>query len=374
MKKPLIRIRDGRSVRLSLFAILLGLLAGAVLILTIGGNPFVSYWHMFRGGLMDLSRIGTALASATNLVLTGLSVAFAFRTGLFNIGAAGQMLAGAMTVTAIGLSIPVGALPRPLVLLIMVLAAGLAGALWGVVPGLLKAKFNVHEVVTCIMMNWIAYNLVSWLIPYHFASSLPSETPLIPKEHLLRAGWMASIFGDNEYINYGFFIALLMMGVVGFILNRTTLGYELKAVGFNRHAAEYAGIRVNRSMILSMAVSGLLAGLAGATFYAGYANKLVVGTLPAQGFDGIAISLIGANTPTGVFLTALFFGILHTGKGFMNAMTDTPPEIADTIIATIVYFAATSILIERYGKVAAKWWNDRKGRKTPAGAAKGGAD
>ena len=152
---------------------------------------------------------------------------------------------------------------------------------------------------------------------------------------------------NGSYINLGFFLAVLAVIVIGFILNKTTLGYELKAVGFNRHAAEYAGIRSSRNIVISMMISGALAGLGGAAFYIGYASNIQIGVMPSQGFDGIAVSLLGANSPWGVFFAAVFFGLLHSGKGFMNAMTNIPPEIADSIIATIIYFAATSILIER---------------------------
>jgi general nucleoside transport system permease protein len=151
----------------------------------------------------------------------------------------------------------------------------------------------------------------------------------------------------GSYINLGLFVALIAVFVVAFILNKTTLGYQLKAVGFNRHAAEYAGISVNRNIVLSMMIAGALSGLAGAALYVGNASNIQIGIMPSQGFDGIAVSLLGVNTPMGVLVAAIFFGLLYSGKGFMNAMTNIPPEIADTIIATIIYFAATSILIER---------------------------
>ena len=137
------------------------------------------------------------------------------------------------------------------------------------------------------------------------------------------------------------------MAVITIILDKTILGFELKAAGFNRHASEYAGMKVQRNIVLSMTIAGALAGLGGATLYLGYATNMQIGVLPMQGFDGIAVSLLGANTPVGVLGAAVFFGLLHSGKGFMNAMTEIPPQIGDTIIATIIYFAATSVLIEK---------------------------
>lgn len=330
---------------LGLVAVVLGLLAGAVLMVLSGNNPIDGYVYLFTGGIMNTERIGNTLATATPLILTGLSVAFAFRTGLFSIGAAGQMLIGGLCATAIGLTLTA---PRPILLVIIVLAAISGGALWGLVPGLLKARFNVHEVVSTIMMNWIAYWTVYYVVPAYFKGEfLETESKKISAIASLKVTWLTKIF-EGSYINLGFFLALFAVIIIAFILNKTTLGYELKAVGFNRHAAEYAGIRSNRNIILSMMIAGALAGLAGVSFYVGYASNIQIGVMPTQGFDGIAVSLLGANSPWGVFASAIFFGILHSGKGFMNAMTKIPPEIADTIIATIIYFAATSILIEKY--------------------------
>ncbi|MFA6670464.1 MAG: ABC transporter permease [Bacillota bacterium] len=334
----------GKSFITALVAVLLGLLAGAVLMVFIGANPFSGYLYLFRGGLMTIERVGNTLATATPLILTGLSVAFAFRTGLFNIGAAGQMLIGGLCATAVGLTL---VLPKPLLLTVMVAAAILGGAVWGLVPGLLKAKFNVHEVVATIMMNWISYWTVYYVVPAYFKGAyLETESRKISEAASLKVEWLTGLFGGS-YINLGLFLALISVIVIAFIIDRTIFGYELKAVGFNRHASEYAGIKANRSIIMSMMIAGAMAGLGGATFYVGYASNIQIGVLPTQGFDGIAVSLLGGNSPWGVFGAAVFFGMLHSGKGFMNAMTRIPPEIADTIIATIIYFSATSILIER---------------------------
>lgn len=334
----------GRDFITALVAVVLGLLAGAVLMALIGRNPFSGYVYLFRGGIMSIERVGNTLATATPLILTGLSVAFAFRTGLFNVGAAGQMLIGGLCATAVGLTL---VLPKPLLLTVMMAAAILGGAVWGLVPGLLKAKFNVHEVVATIMMNWISYWTVYYVVPAYFKGTyLETESRKIPDAASLKVEWLTEMF-NGSYINLGLFLAIISVIVIAFIIDRTTFGYELKAVGFNRHAAEYAGIKANRSIIMSMMIAGALAGLGGATFYVGYASNMQIGVLPSQGLDGIAVSLLGGNSPWGVFGAALFFGLLHSGKGFMNAMTRIPPEIADTIIATIIYFSATSVLIER---------------------------
>ena len=333
-----------RSLFTALAAVLLGLVAGALFMALTGSNPIAGFYYLFRGGLMNLERLGNTLASATTLTLTGLAEAFAFRTGLFSIGAAGQMLIGGLTATAIALSIE---LPKPLILPLLLATSAISGALWASIPGYLKARFNVHEVVSTIMMNWIAYWTVYYTIPAYFKGAfLETESRRIPLYASFRVDWLSGIF-KGSYINLGFFIALICVVIVAIILDKTTLGYELKAVGFNRHAAEYAGINVSRNIMLALGISGALAGLAGATFYLGYSVNMQIGVLPAAGLDGIAVALLGANNPWGVLASAIFFGILHSGKGFMNAMTSIPPEIGDTIIATIIYFAATGVLFTR---------------------------
>ena len=336
--------KDYTGVIKSLGAVVLGLLAGAILMAAVGANPIKGFFYLFQGGLKSIERIGNIFAIATTLILTGLSVAFAFRTGLFNIGAAGQMLIGGLCATIVGLSFD--SLPRIILLPFMFIVALLGGAVWGIIPGFLKAKFNVHEVVATIMMNWIAFWVVYYTIGNYFTAGLETESATIPAVAQLRLPWLSTLL-NGSYLNLGIVISIACVIIIKFILDRTTLGYELKAVGFNRHAAQYAGIKVNRSIILSMMIAGGLAGLAGLTYYTGYSINIQIGILPTQGFDGIAVALLGATSPWGVFFSASFFGLLHAGKGFMSANTIIPPQISDTIIAIIIYFTATSLFIEK---------------------------
>ena len=332
-----------RTLVVALIAILFGLVGGAFFMAITGSNPFVGFYYLFRGGLMNIERIGNAMATATPLILAGLSVAFAFKTGLFNIGASGQMLIGGLCATAVGLTV---VMPKPLLLLLMFAVALLGGALWGFLPGLLKALFNVHEVVATIMMNWIAYWITYYTVPAYFRGGFETESRRIPEAASLRVPWLTEAF-HGSFINLGIIVAILVAVGIWIILDKTVLGYELKAAGFNRHAAEYAGMKVNRNIVLSMTIAGALAGIGGYLQYAGYAVNLQIGVLPPQGFDGIAVALLAASSPTGVLFSALFMGVLHAGKGFMNAMTQIPPQIGDTIIAIVLYFAATSVMIER---------------------------
>ncbi len=337
------KLRINKQLYIGLISVVLGLIAGGVLMALAGHNPFAGFTYLFSGGLKSVERIGNTLASATPLILAGLAVAFAFKTGLFNIGASGQMLIGGLLATAVAHTCN---FPRPVLLLVMLLAALVGGGLWAALPGFLKAKFNVHEVVSTIMMNWIAKWVVYFVGPYYFASNFATNTKIIPKSSSLKADWLTDLF-QGSYVNYGLFIAIIGAIIIYVILNKTVLGFELKAAGHNRFSAEYAGMKVNRNIVLSMVISGSLAGLAGASYYVGYASSIHIGVMPSIGFDAIAVALLGANSPIGVVIAAIFFGILHSGKGFMNAMTEIPPEIGDTIIATIIYFSATSILIER---------------------------
>ena len=179
------------------------------------------------------------------------------------------------------------------------------------------------------------WNTIVHIFPYAIALAMP-----------LLITSLGGLFSERSgVVNIGLFLAVIAVIIVAVVLDKTVLGYQLKAVGFNRHAAEYAGISVNRNIVLSMMIAGALSGLGGAAIYTGYASSMQIGVMPSQGFDGIAVALLGANTPVGVVGAALFFGVLQSGKGFMNAMTDIPPEIGDTIIASIIYFAATSVLI-----------------------------
>jgi general nucleoside transport system permease protein len=333
-------------VLVPIIAILLGLVVGGLIMLLSGHQPIEAYGGLLKGaGIIggSMRRLGNSLLTMTSLVFTGLAVAFAFRTGLFNIGAAGQMLMGGFVGVMLGVSLNV---PYPWHMIICVIAACLAGAIWAFLPGFLKAKYNIHEVVTTIMMNWIALWTAYYIIPKYFIGGRNTESARISESASLRAKWLTDLF-ETANVNYGLFLALIAVVIIWIILSKTTFGYELKAVGHNRDAAKYAGINVKRNIVLSMMISGGLAGLGGAVHYLGFTDAIQIGHMPSQGFDGIVVSLIGLNAPFGVLLSALFFGILNSGKLFMQSMTDVPNELVPIINAMIIFFAATGLMFRR---------------------------
>ena len=325
-------------------SVLLGFAIGAIIMLVSGYNPLEAYSELLRGAGFygNIKRFGDTLLNMTTLIFTGLSVAFAFRTGLFNIGVSGQMLMGGFWSVYLG---NVLALPKLLHLPLVVVAAAAGGAVWALLPGILKAKYRIHEVVTTIMMNWIAYWIVYDLVPKLIPGNFDTESSSVLASASLRVKWLAQIF-DGSYVNLALFLAFIAAFFIWWLLEKTTFGYELRAGGFSPDAAEYAGMKVNRNIVFSMMIAGALAGLAGAAFYLGYTDNIKIGILPTQGFDGIAVALLGLNTPVGVVLAALLFGAMNAGKLFMQSSTNVPNELVSIIIATIIFFAAANLLIK----------------------------
>lgn len=366
IKKPL-EVKKVPSFLVSISTVFLGVLAGSILILMIGKNPIKGFERLLFGAFSNVRRVGNTLSMSTQLILMGLSFFFAYKTGLFNIGGSGQMLMGGIVSTILGHYLP-SSMPKPLYVVIVVMAALATGALWGLITGFLKAKFNVHEVVSSIMLNWIAFWLCYDFIPRFVKDqAIAVKSKPLPLSRTLGTEWLRNVTGMST-LNFGFLFAIIACIVVWFILEKTTLGFNLKAVGANKYCAEYAGIKIHKSIMISMAIAGSLAGLAGLTYYCGYSNLMEMGKMPNEGFDGIAVALLGNCSPIGVFFAAIFFGALKMGKGSLAA-TGIPTELADTIIATIIYFAATSILIasfwkkvfkKRYEKKLAKYEGEEK--------------
>lgn len=335
-------------LKFTIIAILIGLVIGAIILLAVGYNPLEAYGIMIAGVFGSPKYISWTIIKSTPLILTGISVAFAFKTGLFNIGAEGQFIIGALVATLAGYFLH---LPPVIHAIVALLLACLAAALWGGFAGFLKSKFGVNEVITTIMLNWIAFYLSNFLVywdkfkrPNSEASQkiLSSASIAFPKEF---GSSLGSFF--NAPVNFGFIIAILVAFLIKYILNDTTLGYELRAVGFNKDAAEYGGINVKKNTITAMMIAGAISGLAGAVHVLGVTNEIsILSAMEGNGFDGMAVSLIGGNSPIGCIFAGLLFGALKYGGYKIQPIMGAPSEIINIVIGIIVFFIAMPKMIE----------------------------
>ena len=394
--------KDGtKTVLASLMSILIGMLAGSVIITIVGlTNESLGVRGVWDGvrivllGLFVKSRdsvgnlifafnpqmMGNMLFNATPVILTGLSVAVAYKTGLFNIGAPGQYLAATAATLFIALSVPVTGsemtawyaakgvefavtYPGWFVWALAFLGGMAAGALWGAIPGLLKAWLNINEVLACIMTNWIAANLVTWVFDI---SNLKNVVENTKTGYIYKSSFngvetsklgLDKLFPGSQ-VNGGIILAFVMAVVVFIILSRTTFGFELKACGSNRFAARYAGIKDKRSIVISMSFAGALAGAAASLYWLAGNTEFFWSTyqaLPGVGFNGIPVALLAANNPIGVVFTGMFMSMLDICGLQLKNLTGFNEYITDVIIAVIVYLAAFSLVIKMMiGKMLSK--------------------
>lgn len=329
------------SLAVPLIAVFLGIFIGAIIMLLSGYNPISGYTALIRGIFGDTYYIGETIRTMTPLILAGLAVAFAFRTGLLNIGVEGQLIVGWLASVYVGIALE---LPKVIHLPVAILAGALAGALWGFIPGLLKARFKVHEVIVTIMMNYIALFTANSIIRAYLL--VPGErTEAISATASLSSPFLQSLT-DYSRLHYGFIVSIIACVLMWFILWRTSKGYELRAVGFNQHASQYAGMNVERNIVLSMVISGGFAGIAGAMEGLGtYGYMGILSGFSGVGFDGIAVALLGANTAVGVALASFLFGGLQVGALSMQSQAGVPTELVDIVIALIIFFVASSYII-----------------------------
>jgi ABC-type uncharacterized transport system permease subunit len=324
-----------------LIAILFGFLAGAVIMIVSGNNPIAAYSALMSGIFGTPYDFGETMQRMTPLIFSGLAVAFAFRTGLLNIGVEGQLIVGWFTSVLVGIVIEA---PMIIHLPLALLAGALAGALWGFVPGILKARFQVHEVIVTIMMNYIAMHVVNHFIRNYMIES-GQRTAFINDSASLSSDFLANVTNFSR-LHWGFLVAIIACVIMWFILWKTKKGFELRSVGYNKHASSYAGMSVNMNIILSMSVSGAFAGVGGAMLGLGtynYAN--ILPSFTNYGFDGIAVALLGSSTSIGIFLSAFLFGGLKQGANNMQSQAGVAPELVEIIIALIIFFVASSYLI-----------------------------
>ena len=328
------------NILVPIVSIIIGLIVGAIVMLVSGYDPVQGYLALWTGIFGDSYSIGNTIRQITPYLLAGLAVAFAFRTGLFNIGVEGQLIMGWLAAAWVGYAFE---LPKIIHLPLALLAAAVAGAFWAFIAGFLKAKFKVHEVIATIMLNYTALYIANAVIKE--LSDGGFKTERIQETASLRSPFLRELT-DNSSLHYGILVALVMVAVMWFILEKTPRGYELKAVGFNQNAAEYAGMSVNKNIILAMTISGMFAGLAGAMEALGtFQNAAIQAGFTGIGFDGIAVALLGANTPLGVIFGATLFGSLKYGALNMPNAAGIPEEIVSIIIALIIFFVASGYII-----------------------------
>ncbi len=368
-KKSFFRSDGFATVISSLICILGGILVGwLVLFILALSNPDIPVSDAFKGigiilggpfasGTESLIRfnLGDMLLEATPVVMTGLSVALAFKTGLFNIGAPGQYLMGAMTSLLIALSIPSSAVPAGVIWLLALLGGMAAGALWGAVPGLFKAFFGVNEVIVCIMTNWIAANVVSWIFSIsgeNYINIAETKTKFIKPTSfngVITPRWGLDKLFPGSNVDISLFITILFAIVIYVLLTKTTFGYELRACGFNKNAAKYAGMNEKRNIVFSMMIAGALAAGGAALWYLNGKNDFLwntYGSLPNDGFNGIPIALLANNNPIGVIFSGIFLRYLGKGGFNLAGFTSFNEYVSDLIVAVIIYFSGFAMFLK----------------------------
>lgn len=353
--KKIIGSEGFNSVMCSLFAILIGLAFGFIILLISNPSQAVrGFGIILEGGFSTGAKgIGQVLYFATPLILTGLSVGFAFKTGLFNIGAPGQFIMGAFAAVFIGVKCTF--LPAPFHWIVALLGAAIVGGLWALIPGILKAYYNVHEVISTIMMNYIGMYLCNMLVKlYIYDSNKSMSLNCLVSADLPKWGLdkvfvnVTGTYKDTSTVNGGIIIAIAIAILIYVILNKTIFGYELKACGFNSSASKYAGINEKRNIILSMVISGALSGLGGGLLYLSGANGRhikVVDVLAMEGFNGIPVALLALSNPIGIIFSAIFISYLTLGGNYLQTL-NFMPEVIDIIIACIIYFSAFALFFK----------------------------
>jgi ABC-type uncharacterized transport system permease subunit len=334
------------SLLVPLLAVLTALILGALIILAAGGNPIFAYIGLFQGAFGSVKALSETAVWATPYIFAGLAVALAFKGGLFNIGAEGQLAFGAVAAALIGYALPgwLGVdLPAIIHIPLAVGLGALAGALWAAIAGALKAYTGAHEVINTIMMNYIALNITQFLLNGPMKNPDPKNLSAATPE-IAASARIPPIFPGLR-VHWGFVFALLVAAVVWWLLWKTTLGFEIRTVGMNPDAARYAGINVKRILIMTMFLSGLLAGMAGAVEVTVLNYRHELNFSLGYGFDSIAIALLGKTHPLGVVIAAIFFGAMKNGGTRMQFLSQIPVDIISVIQGLILLLVAADAII-----------------------------
>ena len=343
-KKSLLEvISETRFIHIIL-SILLGFAVGAIFLAIMGISVGAAYGKLITS-VTGIKGFSYVIVYAIPYIVAGLSVAFSFRTGVFNIGAEGQFVMGSIAAASVGILF--GNLPSIRLIPLCFAAAMAAGMLWGVIVGFLKTKWGINEVLSMIMFNWIAFYLSNYIagIPaIKNEGSAEATKTLADNARTLLSSSFIEKTGLCPTANWGILVAIAAMLISWFIIEKTTLGYQLKAVGFNKNAAEYGGINVNKNMLTALAISGAMAGLAGALQVMGMGGRIsIFSSQEGYGFAGIVVALIGCSNPFGVLAAGIFYGALQYGGSKLN-LVDAPTQLISVIIGTIVFFISISIV------------------------------
>ena len=344
------------AIAIPVAGVVIALLVGAVIIKITGSDPIVAYKSLLQGcGIVPkksyanfkgpMSDLMSFVNFFTPMIFAALAVAVALRCGLFNIGVSGQMLIAGFTATVVvGYTTEMNSITAKIIVVVIGIVMG---SVAGAIVGFLKYKFNINEVVATIMFNYIFQYVISFLINTYYVDPISRQSKLISQS--ARLTLMDTVVGGIKMdIPIGIILALLAVVLVYILLEKTTLGYELKAVGYSRTAAKYAGINVGKSVVLAMTISGALAGLAGVTYYLGYVGSIQPKVLVSTGYDAIAVSLLGNNNPFGIIFSTILITIISNGSTYMKSSAGVEAEIASVLTGIILIFSASNVFVKNY--------------------------
>lgn len=347
------KMSDNKFLQI-IISIILGFAIGAVFLAIMGLSVGDAYGRLLNS-VTSLKGFSYVIVYSVPYIVTGLSVAFSFKTGVFNIGAEGQFVVGSMAACVLSILLP--DLPKPVLIPLCFLIAALAGAIWGTIVAFLKVKWGINEVLSMIMFNWIAFylsNFIAGIPAIHSEGTAEATRNISANASMLFSKDFIKANGLAPTANWGILVAIVMTILIWFLIDKTTLGYELKAVGVNRFGAEYGGISVNRSILTALAISGALAGLAGALQLMGMGNRIsVFSSQEGFGFAGIVVALIGCSNPFGVFIAGIFYGALTYGGSKLN-LVGAPTQLISVIVGTVVFFIAISVIFRNIFKIRRK--------------------
>ena len=340
------------DVLYTIISIIAGFMIGAIFLMIAGISPAVAYGKLFSSVFSKPKYLVWTLVYASPLIFTGLSVAFSFKTGVFNIGAEGQFVIGGLVACILGIVLK---LPAGLHALVCLVAAAAAGCVWSLIVGILKVKRGIHEVLSFIMFNWIAFYLSNYMVnlPFIHRAKTEATQDVAATARLLIPEGIRNSLGCGS-AHWGFVLAIIAAIIIWIIIEKTTLGYKLKAVGFNSNAAEYAGIDANKSILTALGISGLLSGIGGAVQVLGMSGRLSqFAGQEGFGFEGITVALIGSSNPIGCIFSGLFYGAMKYG-GSKLSIVKAPSEVVDIIMGCVVLLIAIAHVFKHFVLKAAK--------------------